>query len=520
MSDNTTNNKRIAKNAMALYIRMIVTMLVGLYTSRVILHALGVEDYGIYNVVGGFVSMFSLISGSLNGSVSRFLTFELGRGDEAKLKRVFSTSIFVLLGLSFVVFIATETVGLWYLNNKMVLSQERSNAAFWVFQISVLTFIMSLINSPYSASIVSHERMGVYAYLSIADAVLKLIISFLVYYSPIDRLVFYASLLFLVSVFNQCIYVWFCKRYFPECRFSCIFDKSLFKGMFSFASWNFIGSSAAVLRTQGSSLLLNAFGGPVVNAANGIANTITHVVSGFVNNFTQAFNPQITKRYAAGEYNSLMNLLIYGSKYSYYLMFLMALPIMLNTHFILQIWLGIVPEYTVEFSRWTFVFLLAESISRPIITAKNATGRIRNYQIVVGGVLLLTLPLSFVALKLGATVTIVAFFNAFTATMAIFARMYMMRDDFPCWSSRVYFTKVFFNVLLVSVIAAPLPLLLNYIMPEGLLRFVLSTLLCLSCTTISILYIGCDRSERTMILTKLRGGIESIMKKVGIHDKD
>lgn len=502
MSNISASNKRIAKNAMALYFRMIVTMLVGLYTSRVILRALGVVDYGIYNVVGGFVSMFSLISGSLHGSISRYLTFELGRGDIDKLRKVFSTSLYVLSALSLIVFVATETFGLWYLENKMVLPKERYDAAFWVFQISVLTFIISLVNSPYQASVISHERMAVFAYLSIADAILKLIVSFMVMYSPIDRLVYYAILLFLIGVFNQIVYVVYCKRHFEECSFKMVFDKTLFKGMFSFAGWNFIGSSAAVLRTQGANLLLNAFGGPVVNAANGIANTITHVVSGFVNSFTQAFNPQITKRYAAAEYESLMKLLIYGSKYSYYLMFLLALPVMINTHFILQIWLGIVPEYTVVFSRWIFVFLLAESISRPIITAKNATGRIRNYQIVVGGVLLLMLPLSYIFLKLGASVTVVAFTNALTAVMAIFARMYMLRGDFPCWSSKVYFKKVFLNVLQVSVAASVLPLLLCYCLDESWGRLVSTTMVSLIATIASILYIGCDKNERSMVFAK------------------
>lgn len=502
--ESVTDNKRIAKNAVALYIRSIITMLIGLYTSRVILQALGVEDYGIYNVVGGFVSMFSLISGSLSGSVSRYLTFELGRGNTDELKKVFSTSIYVLIGLSILVIIATETIGLWYLYNKMVIPAERMTAAFWVFQISVFTFVLSLINTPYSASIISHERMDIYAYLSIFDAVCKLLICYLVMCSPIDRLVYYTLLLCFVGIINQCFYVWFCKRHFVECHFKMVFDKSLFKGMFGFAGWNFIGSSAAILRGQGASLLLNAFGGPVVNAANGIASTITGVVSGFVSNFTQSFTPQITKRYAAAEYDSLMNLLIYGSKYSYYLLFLIGFPVILNAHFIFQIWLGVVPEYTVPFCRWMFIFLLAESISRPIITAKNATGKIRNYQIVVGGVLLLMLPISYICLKLGVSVVAVAISNAATAILAIFARMYMLRGDFPCWSSRVYFTKVLLNVSKVSVIASFVPLLLYHNMYEGWIRLLSTSIIAVISTSLSILYVGCSREERQLALTKAK----------------
>ena len=492
-------------------------MIVGLYTSRVILQALGVEDYGIYNVIGGFVSLFSLISGSLSGSVSRFLTYELGKGNVENLRCIYSTSIYVLTGLSILVLIATETFGLWYLYNKMVIPSERLDAAFWVFQISVLTFIISLINTPYQASIISHERMDVYAYLAIFDCVCKLLICYLVMYSPIDRLVYYTLLLCMVGILNQSIYMIYCKYHFEECHFRMFFDKYLFKRMFSFAGWNFIGSSAAIIRSQGANLLLNAFGGPVVNAANGIANTITGVATGFVSNFTQAFNPQITKRYAAGEYESLMTLLIYGSKYSFYLMFLIGFPIILNANFIFQIWLGVVPEYTVTFSRWIFVYLLAESVSRPIITAKNATGQIRNYQLVVGGVLLLMLPLSYICLKLGAPVTVVAVSNAFTATLAIFARMYMLRGDFPCWSSRVYFRQVLLNVVLVSAVASTLPLLIYSFMEEGWLRLSLSTIISLICTILSILYVGCSSSERALIVSKSKRATRLMCDKVRIR---
>ena len=492
-------------------------MLIGLYTSRVILQALGVEDYGIYNVVGGFVSMFSLISGSLSGSISRYLTFELGRGDTANLRRVFSTSIYVLIGLSVIVIIATETIGLWYLYHKMVIPEERMTAAFWVFQISVLTFVLSLINTPYSASIISHERMDVYAYLSIFDAVCKLLICYLVMYSPIDRLVYYALLLCAISIIDQCIYVWFCKRHFEECHFKMVFDKSLFNGMFGFAGWNFIGSSSAILRGQGANLLLNAFGGPVVNAANGVASTIVGAVSGFVGNFTQAFNPQITKRYAAGEYESLMNLLIFGSKYSYYMMFIVALPIMLNAKFVFQLWLGIVPEHTVVFSRWAFIYVLADCISRPLITAKNATGRIRNYQIVVGGILLLMLPISYICLKFGAPVEIVVITNAITAIIAFLARMYMLRGDIPLWSSWHFLNKVFFNVLMVSAVSTTLPLLLYLNMEDGWICLLSTTALSFICTSLAIYYIGCNSIERTLISSKAKEIKQMAMIKLGIR---
>ena len=514
-TDTTSNNKQIAKNAVALYFRMFITMLVGLYTSRVILQALGVEDYGIYNVVGGFVSMFSLISGSMQGSVSRFLTFELGTGDAKKLKKVFSTSFYVMVGLAVIIIIATETIGLWYVNNKMVIPQERLYAANWCFQLSIASFVLSLLSTPYSSSIISHEKMDIYAYISILDVVLKLLICYAVVVSPIDRLIFYAILLFLVQCIDQAIYWTYCKRKFEECKLHALFEKQLFKQMFGFAGWNFIGSSAAVLRTQGANLLLNAWGGPFVNAANGIANTICGVVMSFVSNFTQAFNPQITKRYAAKEYDSLMQLLIYGSKYSFYLMFIIALPIILNAEFVLKIWLGVVPEHTVLFARWIFVFLLAESISRPIITAKNATGEIRNYQIVVGGVLLLMLPLSYLGLRLGMPVEVVPFCNALTAILAVFVRMIMLRGDFPSWSSRVYFKKVVFNAVAVAAISTVLPLFCFIKLEQGWVNLIVTTLVSVLSCLLTMFYIGCNSSERNTLLLKAKLLVKTI--KIRIH---
>ena len=502
MSQEVTNNKKIAKNAVALYFRMIVMMVIGLFTSRIILNALGVTDFGIYNVVGGFVAMFSLVSSSLTSSIGRSLTFELGRGDMDRLKKTFSMSIIIMIGFSLIILILLETIGIWYLNNKMVIPPDRMYAAHWCFQLSIVTFILGLVNMPYTSSIISHERMDIYAYFTILDAIFKLVICYAIMNSPIDRLIMYAILLCLINVVNQCIYVIFCKRKFEECTFHWVYDKTLFKSLFGFAGWNFIGCSAAVLRTQGATLLLNWAGGPVVNAANGVANNICHIVQRFVDSFTQAFNPQITKRYAAQEYDSLMKILLFGSRYSYYLLFVLALPIMFNAHFILYIWLGIVPEHTVSFTRWILVFMLAEAVSRPIITAKNATGEIRNYQIIVGGILLTMLPLSYLGLKLGLPVEIVPICNAATACTAIIARMCMLNGVFPTWSSMVFIKKVLLNVLTVSVVASVLPFLSYNYLDEGWLNLIVTSLLCLACSLLSIYYIGCEKHEREMILSK------------------
>ncbi|MEE0903217.1 MAG: lipopolysaccharide biosynthesis protein [Prevotellamassilia sp.] len=497
-------NKRIAKNAAALYLRMIISMLVGLYTSRVILQALGIEDYGIYNVVGGFVSMFSLISNSLQASVQRFLTFELGKGYSQQLQVVFSTSFFVLLGLSILVIFVTEIIGLWYLQTKLVLPASRLFAAQCCFHLSLLSFALSLLCTPYVSSIISHEDMNVYAYMSILDVVFKLLICYVVMESSIDRLICYAVLLFTVGLISQLIYWIYCRRKYPECKVSCIFDRTLFLQMFAFSGWNFIGSSAAILRSQGASLLLNAFGGPLVNAANGIANTISSVVSSFVGNFTQAFNPQITKQYAAGQYDSLMKLVVYSSKYSYFLMLILSMPVMFNTEYILKTWLGIVPSYTVTFTRWILVMLLLDTVTRPIITLKLANSNIRNYQIVVGGVILLVIPLSYIGLSMGLPVTFVAVVNAFVSFLAMFVRIYMMRGDFAVWSSMLFIRKVLIVVFYVSLASSVLPFISYYFMPYGFYNVLVTTTLSVISTVVMTLFLGCTSNERIVLLDQMR----------------
>lgn len=494
------NNKRIAKNTIYLYFRMIITMVVGLFTSRIILQALGVEDYGIYNVVGGFVAMFTVISGSLTSAISRFLTFELGKGDIEKLKRTFSTSVTVQIGLSVVVVVVAETIGLWFLYNKMVIPSERFDAAFWVFQIAIITFVVNLLSTPYNSCIVSHERMDAFAYISIYEVVCKLLICYAVMHSPIDRLVFYAILLFCVGISVRCIYTWYCKRHFEECTYKFLIDKELLKGMFGFAGWNFIGSAGWVLRAEGGTILFNLFGGPVVNAANGIASALSNAVTGLVTNFTTAFNPQITKFYASQQYTELNRLMTYGAKLSFYMMFFMGLPVMLNAHFLLYLWLGTVPEHTVALVRLIILFSLTETISMPLITAKLATGKIRNYQLVVGGVQLLSLPLAYVVLKAGAPVESIYISYIITSIGCLMSRVWMLRGDIPLFSVKNFVKDVVINVWIVSIISAIFPYIVHTLLNEGWLHFLLTgSVSVLSCLLV-MFYIGLRKHERDKVI--------------------
>lgn len=508
MEEPISDNKRIAKNTMYLYFRMLITMVVGLFTSRVVLNTLGVEDYGINNVVGGVVAMFSLISASISASISRFLTFELGRGDIEQLKKVFSTSVTIQFIIAAIIIIIAEIVGIWFINNELIISPDRLDAARWVFHCSIISFAVGLISSPYNASIVSHERMNVFAYMSILDTILKLVIVYMLYISPYDKLKTFAVLGLATTILMRIIYGWYCKRNFEECTYHFTFDKKLLKSMFSFSGWVFIGTTASVLRTQGNNILLNIFsGGATINAAAGIATTITSVISNFTGGFMVAFNPQITKLYAAQKYEELMALIFRSAKFSTFLLIMLAIPIMINSEYILQIWLGIVPEHTIPFINLTILFMITETISQPLITAKNATGIIRNYQIVVGGILLLTLPLSYLSLKLGAPVESVYIANIITSISAFIARMYMLRGDIPLWSSKKFLIQIFSKIFVTAIVAAIPPIIVARNIDSLLYCLIVSSFVSLCSSAIAILYIGCNSNERIIIISKVKSTI-------------
>ena len=339
MSEVSSNSKRIVKNTLVLYFRMLFLMCISLYTSRVVLNALGVTDYGIYNVVGGVVALFSMLSGSLSASISRFLTFELGKNDEVKLKEVFSASIWIQFLLAAIIIILAETVGLWFLREKMVIPQNRFNAALWCYHISVATFAINLISVPYNAAIIAHEKMSIFAYISIFEGFAKLAIAFLISLSTQDRLLIYAVLMMGVAIIIRFIYGFVCKRNFKECSVHFYFSKSIFREMLNFAGWNFIGAASSVLRDQGGNVILNLFFGPVVNAARGIATQVNTAISSFSVNFMMALNPQITKSYASGNKEYMFNLIYRGGRLSFYLLLLLSLPVILNAHYILILWL-------------------------------------------------------------------------------------------------------------------------------------------------------------------------------------
>lgn len=507
MSNTTENNKRIAKNTLVLYFRMLFLMAVSLYTSRVVLNALGVEDFGIYNVVGGVVAMFSVLSGSLSAAISRFITYELGKGNQENLNKIFSSAVTIQLGLAGIIILLAETIGIWFLNVKMNIPEVRMEAANWVFQFSILTFAINLISVPYNASIIAHEKMSAFAYISILEAVGKLFIAYLITIAPMDKLIFYAILMCVVALIVRFTYGNYCKRHFCECTYHFIWDKQLLKSMFSFAGWNFIGASSAVLRDQGGNVVINLFCGPAVNAARGIAFQVNNAVNQFVVNFMTALNPQITKSYAAGDRGYMMTLIFQGARLSFYMLLLLSLPILVNTHYILALWLKIVPEHAVLFVQLILIFALSESISQPLITAMLATGKIRNYQIIVGGLQMMNLPISYILLRLGYFPEIVIVIAICISQCCLAARLILLRGMIGL-SITQYLKNVYLNIIVVSIIAMILPLISAYYIKESFISFIIISFIAVICTFSSIYFLGCNNQEREFIHQKL-GTIKS-----------
>lgn len=496
------NNKRIAKNTLLLYFRMLFLMVVSLYTSRVVLAALGVEDFGIYNVVGGVVAMFSMLSGSLSAAISRFITFELGKGDLSKLKRIFSSSVTIQIILSAIIVLLIESMGVWFLNVKMVIPAERIEAANWVLQFSAITFVVNLISVPYNAAIIAHERMAAFAYISIVEAVGKLTVAYLIMISPMDRLIFYALLICVISLVLRIIYGMYCKRHFAECIYQWIWDKDLLKQMFGFAGWNMIGASSAILRDQGGNIVINLFCGPAVNAARGIAFQVNGAVHGFVQNFMTALNPQITKSYASGDHSYMMTLIFQGARLSYYMLLLLSLPIIVSAEYILSLWLGVVPEHTVLFVQLVLLFAMSESISSPLVTAMLATGKIRNYQIVVGGLQMLNFPVSYILLRMGCIPETVIIVAICISQCCLAARLWMLRNMMGI-KIRAYLYKVYFNVIMVTLSSAVLPLIAANYIESDFVSFVGLSIACVVMSFIAILYVGCNRQERSFVFAKV-----------------
>lgn len=493
-----SNNSRIAKNTILLYFRMFFTMAVSLYTSRVVLNVLGIDDFGIYNVVGGVVSMPNVICGSLSASISRYITFELGKQNLHKLIRLFSTSVTIQILMSVLILLLAETFGLWFLNKKMVIPADRLYAANWVFQFSLATFVVNLISVPYNAAIIAHEKMSAFAYISVLEVISKLLVAYAISLSPFDKLILYAFLLMTVAILIRLVYGWYCKLHFQECHYKFILDKHLFRQMFSFAGWNFIGSASGIMRDQGTSIVLNLFGGPSINAARGIAIQVSNAIQGFVTNFMTAVNPQITKSYAAGNHEYVSSLISKSAKYSFFILLIIVVPVINNSNYILHLWLDIVPDYTAIFVQLVLIFILSESLANPLITAMLATGKIRNYQIVVGFLQFLNLPISYVLLRIGLKPYYVYIVLIIMSVICEFARMLMLNRIMD-FSVKDFLVNVYFKACMIGAISILLPYYLFDMRADSFGTFLLNVSLCVLSTVVLIIFLGLNNQERVFL---------------------
>lgn len=501
-------NKQIAKNTLYLYVRMLLIMLVSLYTSRVTLQVLGVSDFGINNVVGGIITMLAFVTTSISSGTSRFYAFEIGRGDLHTLNQYFKLSVTLFFFVGLVVLLLAETLGLWFVNTQMVIPAERIRAANWVYQCSIISFMLNMFLVPFQSMIIAFENMKIYAFAGIIEVILKLLVIYFLLVVNADKLILFAVLYLSISLVIFVLYVVYCLRKYPSCAYSFFFDKSMFKEFSSYSGWIIFGSLAGVIRGQGINIVLNLFFGPIVNAARGIAFQVERAVSLFVHNFYTAVRPQITKRYSAGNFKDMFDLVFSSSRYCYYLVFVLGIPILIQTEYILQLWLGEAPAMSVLFTRLVLIAAVVESLSYPLDTAVMSTGRIKAYQFITGGLLILNLPLSYLLLKLGYPPESTMYVAIAMALAAHIPRMLYAKKEagLSLWA---YTREVLWYISLVTVVAV-LPLLFLYrkINFGGFGLFVVFSLLCVLWSLLVIYFIGIGKRERKQlagfVLQKIR----------------
>ncbi len=487
---------------MMLYGRTMFMLFISLFTSRVTLQALGVNNYGIQSAVGGVMAMFSIVSGSLSKSISRYITFELGHGDKDKLNRIFCTSLNIQLLIGFLIIIIGETIGVWFLNTKMNIPADRMTAANWVLQFSIWSFFIGLTQVPYGACIIGHERMSVFAYFGILNAVLKLVIVYLLYISPFDKLISFAALGFIVSIGMRMAQRIYCIRHFEECHYKLIFDKELMKDMSGFAGWSFLTNTAWIFNTSGLNILINIFFGVSFNAARGLAGSIEGHIKKFYGDFMTAINPQITKSYAAGQIDDMHRLVCRGTRLSYFLMFTLTLPFMFEAYAVLYLWLGQVPEYTVLFFRLSTIAQLVTLLGQTGVTACMATGNIKWYTIIITSVGFLVFPLTWIAFKLGMPVESSYIIYIIIYALLNYIRLLIMKRllDFPIM---MYVRDTLIPVLKVTIISIILPLLLYNTLEPSILKSLFIIVISLLCASATSYYVGLNENERLFVISKV-----------------
>lgn len=506
------DKRRIARNTLFLYIRMFLMILIGLYASRVILKTLGVSDYGVYNVVGGMVSMFAFLNSAMVAASQRFISYELGRGDKERLNLVFCTSVNIHVVIAAVIFILAETLGLWFVNTQLVIDTDRMGAANWVYQFSVLTFMVTVVSVPYNSCIVAHEHMRAFAYIGIVDACLKLAAVFLLLAFPYDKLIFYAFSVFAVSVLVRILYSFYCKRHFEECTYRFIVNRTLLGKMFSFAGWSVFGNLGFSFKDQGSNIILNLFYGTSINAARGIAMQVSGLISTFSSNFSMALFPQITKQYASGNVEGCLNLVYSGARYTFYLLALVSIPFLINVDYVLGLWLGDVPEYTSIFLIISMVVSILYTVTGTVTTALQATGKIKWFQIGICIIMLSELPIGYVLLLYGYPPYYALYPGIMTGIVAIFFRIFLLKKYVPACKISYYLFTVFLRSMAVGAVAWIISDYIHGFFPDTFSTVIVTSLISIAILAVLIFSFGLSVVERNLIRQKIESGIRLIGK--------
>lgn len=498
----TDNNKRIARNSLLLYGRMIIVMAIGLFTSRLVLKALGVEDYGIYNLVGGLVVFFTIINAAMLSATQRFLNYGIGAENQERLRIIFKTACIIHILLAFIILLLAETLGIWLLTHKLLIPPEKSAMAMLVFQMSIATVIIQVLTLPYNAVMVAHERMSVFATISIIQSVLSLGVALSLLSVNNERLRLYAILTCCVQITIALFFFFYCRSTFQESRGNAKFDRIVFKEMSIFAGWCMVGCAAGMMYTQGLNILLGMFFLPFVNAARGLAVTVQSAVNQIFNNVQTAVVPQLIQSYARKDLSYFYSLIFKSSKYFSFLLILVAIPIGIRAPYVINLWLGELPEYVVIFVRILLCVSLIEAISGPLMRASDATGDIKKYHLVVGGILMTIVPVAYIFLKLGFPPQSAFYIYLVISVLAFGARLIILRQKINL-SIRAYVANVVLPIIFVTIITLPLSYITSLYINHSFMGFVLFFIASVFFTLIAILACGINTTERNFLKDKI-----------------
>lgn len=516
-SNKISDNKRIAKNSFVLYVRMFISLIVGLYTSRVVLNVLGVSDYGIYGVVAGVVGMMGFLNATMSGATSRFITFELGKGNIKKLADTFSSALIVHSLIAFFVLLVAETIGLWFLNNKLVIPEERLIAANWVYQFSIVSSIATILQVPYNACIISHEKMEVYAYVEILNVILKLIIVYFLQVLAFDKLIMYSFLYLVTSIVVMAIYLIYCFKHFCESRFRFVWDKSIIKALLSFSGWDLYGNFAGVVRQQGVNMVINMFFGPILNAASSIATTVSGVIMQFAGNVVISIKPQIIKCYALENFQETVRLINIGCIINFILLSFLSIPVIVEMHYVLFVWLKTVPDYAEIFCKFSLIFNILANQSLVIITGIHATGKIKKPSIFLGTLYILVIPITYAAFKLGNHFAWLPYLvNVLAVLIGISINAYILHRYLPMFSFKSFIYRLIFKFILPFLVVLSLTSWITTMQEESFARLIITGVI----STTSLALLSYFWILPKSIITAITAIVQQLFNKIFNHEND